>query len=133
MMEKNNPGVWPCLMYEDAEAARVFLTEVFGFTETLTVRGDDGSAIVHAELTWPEGGGVMYGTAQKSPHTQMPQPSGIQWLFVVTDDPDAVYRRAKDAGATIVLEPYDADYGSRNVAIADPQGHVWTFGTYKGS
>lgn len=133
MTEQNNPGVWPCLMYDDAEAARLFLTEVFGFTETLTVRGDDGASIVHAEMRWPEGGGVMYGTAQRGSHPEVPEPTGTQWLCVVTADPDAVYRRARDAGATVVMEPYDADYGSRNVAIADPQGHVWTFGTYQGS
>lgn len=133
MSEKNNPGVWPCLMYDDAEAARVFLTGVLGFTETLTVRGEDGSEIVHAEMTWPEGGGIMYGTAKKSEHQEMPPPTGIQWLCVATDDPDAVYLRAKEADATIVMEPYDTDYGSRNVGIADPQGHVWTFATYKGA
>lgn len=133
MSEKNSPGIWPCLKYDDAEAARVFLTDVFGFTETLTVRGEDGATIVHAELTWPEGGGVMYGSAQNGQHAEIPQPTGIQWVCVATDDPDAVYRRAKDAGATIVMEPYNADYGARNTAIADPQGHIWTFGTYKGS
>lgn len=129
----NNPGVWPCVQYPDGEAARVFLTEVFGFTETITVRGEDGKTILHAELGWPEGGGVMYGSAQPDTHPEYPQPCGIQWLYVATADPDAVYRRALDAGATIVTEPYDADYGSRNVCIADPGGHVWTFGTYQGS
>jgi uncharacterized glyoxalase superfamily protein PhnB len=133
MSEKNNPGIWPCLMYDDADVARVFLTEVFGFTETLTVRDENGSAVLHAEMIWPEGGGLMYGTAKNGQHAGMPQPTGIQWLYVVTCDPDAVYRRAKDAEARIVMEPYDTDYGSRNVSIADPQGHVWTFGTYPGA
>lgn len=45
----SNPNVWPCLNYADAEAARRFLTEVFGFTETLTVRGAGGRAIEHGE------------------------------------------------------------------------------------
>lgn len=117
MTDKINPDVWQCLLYDDAEAARVFLTEVFGFTETLAVRDDDGNTIVHAELAWPEGGGVMYGNAQTDAHTGMPRPTGIQGLYVVTADPDTVYRRAADAGATIVMQPYDADYGSRNVAI----------------
>jgi len=133
--ELNNPGVWPAILYADAEAARVFLTEVFGFTETLTVRGDDGRTIVHAELKWPEGGGVMYGTrdAGNASASGIPQPSGISWLCVATEDPDAVYRRAVAAGAKVVQEPYDADYGAHNVAIADTEGNVWTFGTYKGA
>lgn len=130
---QHNPGVWPGLKYDDADAARTFLTEVFGFTETLTVRGEDGTTIVHAELRWPEGGGVMYGARSSGQHADMPQPSGIQWLYVVTADPDAVYARAVQAGATIVTKPRDTDYGSHDVAIADPEGHVWTFGTYPGS
>lgn len=133
MTTTNNPGVWPCLQYQDAETARRFLTEVFGFAETITVRGEDGTSIVHAELTWPEGGGVMYGDAPEHNHPEQPRPNDIQWLYVVTADPDAVHRRARDAGAEIVTEPYDADYGSRNVAIADPAGNVWTFGTYAGT
>ncbi|OZM70225.1 glyoxalase [Amycolatopsis antarctica] len=129
----NSPGVWPCLTYADADAARRFLTEVFGFAEALTVRGEDGTAIVHAELTWPEGGGLMYGSAG-TPSGGVPEPpAGGQWLYVVTADPDAVHERAVAAGATVVHAPYDTDYGSRNVGLADPEGNVWTFGTYRGA
>lgn len=129
----NNPGVWPALLYDDPDAARLFLTEVFGFTEALTVRDDDGKTIVHAEAKWPEGGGVMYGTRNSTHTGEIPQPTGIQWLCVATDDPDAVYRRASAAGARIVQEPHDTDYGSHNVTIADTEGNIWTFGTYKGA
>ncbi|MBN6033342.1 VOC family protein [Amycolatopsis sp. 195334CR] len=132
MSEQNGPGVWPGLKYDDAEAARVFLTEVFGFTETMTVRGEDGVSIAHGELRWPEGGGVMYGSMLDE--TGLPRPSaGSQWLYVVTADPDAVHRRAAEQGAKVLTEPTETDYGSRNVTIADPEGNVWTFGTYAGA
>jgi uncharacterized glyoxalase superfamily protein PhnB len=129
-MTTDNPGVWPCLMYRDAEAARLFLTEVFGFTETLTVRDND--RIAHAEVKWPEGGGVMYGSAGNNPDYPQPVP-GTQWVCVYTKDPDVVYRRAVEAGAKIVTEPYDTDYGAHNVGIADSEGNIWTFGTYQGA
>ncbi|RBM20144.1 glyoxalase [Prauserella sp. PE36] len=129
----NNPGIWPALLYDDAEAARRFLVDVFGFTEALVVHDDDGATIVHAELRWPEGGGVMLGTRGHG-HKGVEEPTArTQWLYVVTADPDAVYRRALDAGATITEKPYDTDYGSRNVGIADPEGNGWTFGTYQGA
>lgn len=129
----NNPGVWTCLSYRDAEAARVFLTEVLGFTETLTVRDDeDKNRIVHAELKWPEGGGVMYGSGGTHPEYPQPVP-GTQWVYVCTKDVDLVHKRAVDGGARVVTEPQDVDYGSRNVAIADPEGNIWTFGTYAGA
>jgi uncharacterized glyoxalase superfamily protein PhnB len=46
------------------------------------------------------------------------------------DDPDAHHDRAKAAGAEIVQQLTDQDYGSREYAAVDPEGHVWSFGTY---
>ena len=51
---------------------------------------------------------------------------------MVTDDVDAVYQRAKAAGAEIIAEPHDTDYGSHDFAAADPEGNRWSFGTYRG-
>ena len=34
------------------------------------------------------------------------------------------------AGAQIVREPVTQDYGGRDYTCKDPEGHVWTFGTY---
>ncbi|GAB3500047.1 VOC family protein [Amycolatopsis cihanbeyliensis] len=126
----NNPGIWPCLRFTDAEAARRFLTEVFGFTETLTVRGDDGVSIVHGELRWPEGGGVMYSSAAECENGPAP---GEQYLCVVTGDPDAVHERAVAAGAQVPQPPGDSGHGSRLAAVADPEGNIWTFDTYRGA
>jgi uncharacterized glyoxalase superfamily protein PhnB len=123
-------GIWPCLMYRDAEAARLFLTEVFGFIETLTVR--DGDRIAHAELKWPEGGGIMYGSVGNHPEYPQPAP-GTQWVCVYTKDPDAVHQRVVEAGGKVVTDPYETDYGARNVGLADSEGNVWTFGTYQGA
>jgi uncharacterized glyoxalase superfamily protein PhnB len=121
------------VIYRDAEAARVFLTEVFGFTETLTVRDDkDPARIVHAEVKWPEGGGLMYGSGGNNHDYPEPVP-GAQWLCVYTADPNAVHKRAVAAGAKVVTEPYDTDYGAHNVALADLDGNIWTFGTYQGA
>lgn len=133
MSETNNPGVWPCFIYDDAEAARVFLTEVLGFTETLTVRDDaDPNRIVHAEANWPEGGGIMYGSGGNQHDYPQPKP-GTQWVCVATQDVDGVHQRVQRSGGRVVTEPHDTGYGSRNVVVADPEGNVWTFGTYQGA
>jgi uncharacterized glyoxalase superfamily protein PhnB len=55
--------IWPCLAYANAPAAIRFLVEAFGFVETIVVPGEGGREIAHAELRWPEGGGVMLGSA----------------------------------------------------------------------
>ena len=48
----------------------------------------------------------------------------------MVDDPDAHYQRAKAAGAEIVRELEDQDYGSRDYSARDPEGNLWSFGTY---
>lgn len=53
-----------------------------------------------------------------------------QGNYVVVDDPDAHFERAKAAGAEIVEQPVDRDYGSREYTARDPDGNVWVFDTY---
>jgi len=50
--------------------------------------------------------------------------------YVIVSDIDAHYARAKAAGAEIVRPLADTDYGSREYAARDPEGQVWSFGTY---
>lgn len=128
------PTVWSTLNYVDARAAIAFLSEVVGFRTTLIVPADDDpkGPIAHAELRWPEGGGVMLGSAGR-PDSEFSQlPTGCGSVYVVTDDPWAVHDRAVAAGVTIVRQMEDADYGSTGFALADPEGNLWSFGTYRG-
>ena len=48
----------------------------------------------------------------------------------MVEDPDALYERAKSAGADISRELQDMDYGSREFSARDPEGNAWSFGTY---
>jgi uncharacterized glyoxalase superfamily protein PhnB len=52
---------------------------------------------------------------------------------VVTADPDALHARAVAACAEIIEGPVDRDYGSRDVIVRDPEGNLWSFGTYPGA
>lgn len=129
----NAPTIWPALTYKDAEAALRFLTDAFGFEEALVVRGEesDGRDIHHAELKWPLGGGIMFGSPR--PPGDDLFPDGPVSIYVVCDDPDALLARATNAGAEIVLGIKDEDYGSRGFTARDPEGSLWTFGTYRGA
>ncbi|RVD35691.1 glyoxalase, partial [Mesorhizobium sp. M8A.F.Ca.ET.023.02.2.1] len=42
----------------------------------------------------------------------------------------AAYAKARKAGATIIQELTNRDYGSREFICRDPEGNVWSFGTY---
>jgi uncharacterized glyoxalase superfamily protein PhnB len=131
----NAPTVWPALRYKDAEAALTFLKDAFGFEEALVVRGEEGDtrAVHHAELKWPLGGGVMFGSTSYTDDDHDIFPEGPVSIYVVTDQPDALLERATKAGAEIVLPIKDEDYGSRGFTAKDPEGNLWTFGTYRGA
>jgi len=123
--------VWPTLNYADAPAAIRFLTEVFGFEERLVVPGEAG-VVEHAQLRWPEGGGVMLGSAGRDGNEFSQRPTGAGSVYVVTDRPDDIHERAMAAGAPLVRELQDEDYGSRGFSVRDPEDNIWSFGTYKG-
>jgi uncharacterized glyoxalase superfamily protein PhnB len=51
-------------------------------------------------------------------------------LYITVPDPDAHHAIAREAGATVVRELEDTDYGSREYSVRDPEGNLWSFGTY---
>lgn len=123
----NTPGTWPCFTYRDAPAAVRFLVDVLGFRQTAYY--DKDGVVEHCELRWPEGGGVMLGSAR----TNGPDvPPGTGLVYVQTADPDAVHARVVAAGAPVVQPLEEKDYGSREFGVRDPEGVVWVFGTYAG-
>jgi uncharacterized glyoxalase superfamily protein PhnB len=126
------PQVWPTLRARDARALIAFLVDAFGFEET-AVYGE-GEPVDHAELAWPPGGGVMLGSVRDTDEADSwaLRPGGFG-AYVVTDEPDALFARATAAGAEILTELHETDYGSRDFAAADPEGNRWSFGTYRGA
>ena len=125
------PQVWPSLRARDARALIRFLVDAFGFEETVVY--GDGDRVDHAQLSWPLGGGVMLGSTRDDPDDPFALKPGTFGAYVVVDDTDGVYARAKAAGAEIVREPDTTDYGSRDFAARDPEGNLWSFGTYRGA
>ena len=124
--------VWPTTRCKDTRAVIDFLVSAFGFEEQFTVPGEGGTGIIHAQIRWPGGGGVMLGDAEGGGADHLALPSGPMSVYVATDEPDAIHDRAVAAGATIVRGLRDEEYGSRGFSAADPEGNVWSFGTYAG-
>jgi uncharacterized glyoxalase superfamily protein PhnB len=116
--------VIPYLYYEDGAAAIDFLTTAFGFREMRTTGSAGG---MHAELEVAPDGGLIY---LGQPLDEFSNPSSVgktSFLYVVVDDVDSHHTRAKSAGARIIEEPTDQDYGHRRYGCVDPQGHEWYF------
>lgn len=118
-------SVFPTLRYQDPDAAITLLRDAFGFTVAADHR--DGSGTVqHAELVH-DGGAVLLGPRREGDQFA----TGRAVTYVVVDDPDAHHARAVSAGATVVMELVDQEYGSREYAAVDDEGNVWSFGTYR--
>jgi uncharacterized glyoxalase superfamily protein PhnB len=124
----------PCLRYRNAPAAIDWLCRVFGFEKQMVIAGPNNT-IGHAQLTLG-GGMLMLGSIQDSPFSKLiKQPDEIggaetQTPYLVVADAEAVYARAKSAGAKIALEIKDEDYGGRGFSCYDLEGRLWNVGTY---
>jgi uncharacterized glyoxalase superfamily protein PhnB len=121
------------LQYEDAPSAIEFLCRAFGFERKAVYEGEGGT-VAHAELTLGNGM-IMLGSANDTEHGRLlvrPRDAGgvTMSIYVIVQDPDAHFARARAAGAQIMREPVTQDYGGRDYTCKDPEGHVWTFGSY---
>jgi uncharacterized glyoxalase superfamily protein PhnB len=122
------PTVWPAFQAHDPRAVIDTLVAL-GFEETVCFTDEQG-VIQHAQLSWPEGGGVMLGAHKpEGPFVQQP---GTTSAYIVTSDIDTVLARAKAAGLEVPDVPHERDYGSREFGVRDPEGNQWSFGTYPG-
>ena len=115
----------PTLRYRDAKAAIDFLERAFGLERKEVYENDDGT-VAHAELTHGRGMVMLGSAGTGDPQFETHHSS----TYVVVGDPDALHDRARAAGARITRELQDTDYGSREFTAQDPEGNVWSFGTY---
>jgi uncharacterized glyoxalase superfamily protein PhnB len=124
------PRIYPTLRYRDAEAMIRWLKDIFGFTERVVYRSD--GVVRHAELAY--GSSIlMLGQSRDDEYGRLVGDiSGRRTdsIYVAVDDPGALHAKAKAAGARIEMELHNTDYGSRDFACRDPEGNLWSFGTY---
>jgi uncharacterized glyoxalase superfamily protein PhnB len=131
------PEIIPFIRYEDALRMIDWLERAFGFQRHAVHEGEgegEGGRIEHAEITYGTGMFMLGSTRDGPDDAKTPNQLGgaaTGGMYVVVEDPDAHCERAKAAGAEITREPEDQDYGSRDYSARDPEGHTWTFGTYK--
>jgi uncharacterized glyoxalase superfamily protein PhnB len=122
----------PAMRYQDPDAAVAWLVEAFGLTEHNIYR-DDAGKVGHAELR--AGDDTIMVSGPRDPGwlgggTADALASTIS-IYVVVDDPQAHFERAKAAGATIVMDLQHMDYGSHEYSARDQEGNLWSFGTYR--
>ena len=125
------PRIFPTFRCRDASHMIDWLVKAFGFSIHARYSNDDGS-VAHAQLALGSSL-IMLGSVREDAYGAMvgqPGENAGKSVYVAVDDTDAAYERAKAAGATILEGPVDRDYGSRDFICRDPEGNVWSFGTY---
>ncbi|HEY0394154.1 MAG TPA: VOC family protein [Candidatus Elarobacter sp.] len=123
------------MRFVDAHAGIAFLQRAFGF-EPQAVYDDGAGGVAHAQLVL-KGQIVMLGSSRDDDYpVRSPMEVGAVTggVYVVLDDAaevDAMHARAVAAGAEILMPLHDTDYGSHDFLARDPEGHLWSFGTYR--
>ena len=122
--------IFPVLRYEDAREAIDWLCTAFGFEVVFAVP-ESGATVRHAQLRLGTNI-VMLGSTRPDDGLASPQTTGVatQSLCVYVEDVDGHCARARAAATDIMSPPHDTDFGAREYHARDPEGHLWTFGTY---
>ncbi len=129
-----NATIIPTLRYEKAKEAIEWLCLAFGFQTHLVVPGD-GDTIAHAQLTLGNAMIMLGSTAEDEYGNWVKSPlnfAGVntQAPYIILEEIDQHYQKAIEAGAEILIEIKDEDYGGRVYSCRDPEGHIWNFGSY---
>jgi uncharacterized glyoxalase superfamily protein PhnB len=119
--------VTPYLVAANGPALLDFVGKAFGAEETFRI--ETPAPGVHGEVRIGDsmlmiGGGVP---GKKFPGSLQPNA-----LHIYVEDADAVVRKALAAGATLVDEPRDQEYGERSGTVKDAAGNFWYIATHKG-
>lgn len=127
----------PNLRYADALAAIDFLCGAFGFERrAVHLAEHDATRVQHAQLIWCDRMIMIYSIndteyARSANMKTVAQAGGpTVGLYLIVQDVDAHADRARKAGAEIFLGPQDEPYGGRGYSARDPEGNVWSFGSY---
>jgi uncharacterized glyoxalase superfamily protein PhnB len=122
----------PALPVKDVQRSIEFCEKAFGFQKGMSLPRPDGK-IVHGEVRYEGEIVAMFGLedtpgcTHKSPATS--KTNCPIALYVYCDNVDALYTRAKAAGATVLSEPADKFWGDRTAEFSDIDGYRWMFAT----
>ncbi|HEV7268450.1 MAG TPA: VOC family protein [Falsiroseomonas sp.] len=124
------PRLYPTFRCRDADAAIRFLCDVLGFREHAVYRAD--GVVQHAELAYGSAM-VMLGQHREDEYAKLvgdPQGRRTDAIYIAIPDADALHAKIAAAGCRIEMPLRDTPYGSREFAFRDPEGNLWSCGTY---
>ena len=123
------PSISSAVCCEEPEAALRWLEDVFGFEPSMVIVGPNDE-LLHSEMRVGDGL-IMISSEWSAMHRSPASIGGLNTRTIhvqLTTDIDARCERARNAGATIAMEPTTQFYGDRTYRVVDPEGHIWSFG-----
>ena len=124
-------SITPYLVAINAVDALTFYQKAFHAEQTMALHTPDGS-VAHAEMKI---GDSHFMLTEEYPDMGFLSPktlggAGVS-LMIYTEDVDALFANAINAGAVELRPVVDQFYGDRAGTLQDPFGHVWTIATHK--
>ncbi|HEY7415629.1 MAG TPA: VOC family protein [Ktedonobacteraceae bacterium] len=110
----------PYLTLREVEALVAFVKRVFGAEECS--RRSENAGDLHVELTLGDSMLMIGG----GPNLEEPMTA---MLLVYVEDVDAVYQRAIEARASVLMQPAERSHGDRMAGVKDPFGNAWYLAT----
>lgn len=125
----------PAMRYRDALKMIDWLQQAFGFEKQAVYMANE-TTVAHAQLTFGNGM-IMIGSVDNGSKVAslMAQPDEIgnretQHPCLIVSDCETIYASAKAAGAEMVMDLTQMDYGGKAFTCRDPEGHGWSIGEY---
>jgi uncharacterized glyoxalase superfamily protein PhnB len=125
----------PTVSYGDPRAAIRWLTDVLGLRAAGVYEGPGGN-VVFAQLVWRTGIVFISARAPDDNPWAKVGPASIALAAEDAGEVDRLYQRAVASGADIVRQVHDArtpmfPEGSHQFDVRDPEGNLWTVGTFE--
>ncbi len=123
------PKLMISLTIKDAPAALDFYQEALGATILHRMDGPDGS-VWHSTLAIADhmlflsGEDELFQAVGQDTHEK----HSSCLLCIASEDPDADFAKAINAGGKVILPVQDFPWGSRSGIMVDPFGYRWTIG-----
>lgn len=116
-LPEGHQTIMPYLILKEAAKFSEFVEEVFQAKVKLNKLREDGTTIMHSELT------IGNSTIMFADATEQWTPQNAN-LFVYVSNADETYHKALKQGATSKMELTDQDYG-KTCGVMDPFGNTW--------
>lgn len=122
---ENSNNVTPYFTLKGADKAIEFYKYVLGATEEFRMNCPQGK-VAHASMRIGDSQIMLTEERPEWAKGRKGYTATQAATYVYVDDPDATFKRAKEKGAEVVMEPGDMFYGDRTACFADPFGQIWT-------